>query len=206
MVSTRDGDYAVEQRKDMERTDEEIVALVNGGQSEVFGELYQRHYAFVRNIVAKLIWDRPNDIEDLVQECFMKVFSNLSKFRGEAKFKTWLHTCATNIVLMDYRMVKNRPLFRANPFEVEDEDGNVSVVDVAITDSSFARTDAKRDLALVFGKMKGQRLTAVRLRYLDEYNIEESAQIMGKTIPAMKSLTHTGMGRAKKIAAELSGS
>lgn len=65
------------------------------GNSESFRQLYHRHQHRVRSILYQL-YD-PSCLDDLVQEVFLRAWKGLPKFRGTAKFSTWLYRIAWNV-------------------------------------------------------------------------------------------------------------
>ena len=76
-------------------TDEELVLLARQGDTSAFDQLVVRHQAAVyRATLAAL--RVPEDAEDVAQEAFLRAWSTLTRFRGEASFKTWLLTIAWN--------------------------------------------------------------------------------------------------------------
>jgi RNA polymerase sigma-70 factor (ECF subfamily) len=87
-------------------TDEELVLLARQGETSAFDQLVVRHQAAVyRAALAAL--RVPEDAEDVAQEAFVKAWSTLRRFRGEASFKTWLLTIAWNRALNRRRMRMN---------------------------------------------------------------------------------------------------
>ena len=87
-------------------TDEELVLLARQGDTSAFDELVIRHQAAVyRAALAAL--RVPEDAEDAAQEAFVKAWSSLGRFRGEASFKTWLLTIAWNRAINRRRMRMN---------------------------------------------------------------------------------------------------
>ena len=84
-------------------TDEELVLLARQGETSAFDQLVVRHQAAVyRAALAAL--RVPEDAEDVAQEAFVKAWSTLRRFRGEASFKTWLLTIAWNRAINRRRM------------------------------------------------------------------------------------------------------
>ena len=76
-------------------TDEELVLLARQGDTSAFDQLVIRHQAALyRAALAAL--RVPQDAEDVSQEAFVRAWSTLERFRGEASFKTWLLTIAWN--------------------------------------------------------------------------------------------------------------
>src|SRR5580693_1694947 len=77
-------------------TDEaQIIASILGGNTHQFHDLIRPHERSVY-IMALSLLQNEADAEDAAQEAFLKAFRNLAKFRGEAKFGTWLVSIALN--------------------------------------------------------------------------------------------------------------
>jgi RNA polymerase sigma-70 factor (ECF subfamily) len=76
-------------------TDDELVALARDGQPAAFDELVARHQAAAyRAALAAL--RNPEDAEEVTQDAFVRAWSNLARFRGDAAFRTWLLTIVWN--------------------------------------------------------------------------------------------------------------
>src|ERR1044072_6431219 len=82
-----------------------LLAAKRGDDSE-FEELVSRYDRNVLRIAQHITQNR-EDAEDVVQEAFLKAYSNLSKFQEQSKFYTWLVRIAVNEALMKLR--KRRP-------------------------------------------------------------------------------------------------
>jgi RNA polymerase sigma-70 factor (ECF subfamily) len=85
-----------------ERTDIELVKLAKGEDFGAFEELVNRHNARIYSLLYRLVRSR-EDAEDLLQRTFLSAFENLSSFREEASFRTWITRIATNFALMKFR-------------------------------------------------------------------------------------------------------
>src|SRR5258708_29997496 len=89
------------------RTNEaELIKSVCGGEREAFYELV-RPYERMIYATAISVVKNPADAEDVAQEAVLKAFSNLSSFRAESKFSTWLVQITYNEARMKLR--KARP-------------------------------------------------------------------------------------------------
>lgn len=76
-----------------------------------FNLLYKKHERYVRSVVRSYV-QNPEDIKDLEQDVWLKVYMNLHHYRGESSFKTWLYSIACNICLS----------FKSNQVSTEDFD------------------------------------------------------------------------------------
>jgi RNA polymerase sigma-70 factor (ECF subfamily) len=87
-------------------TDEELVLLARQGETSAFDQLVVRYQAVVYRAALTAL-RVPEDAEDVAQEAFVKAWSTLRRFRGEASFKTWLLTIVWNRAINRRRMRMN---------------------------------------------------------------------------------------------------
>jgi len=73
------------------------VEFAVNGDTQAFERLYRRHVAKV-NSLARWLLSR-DDVDDVIQDVFIRVWQKLDTFRGNAAFSTWLHRLATNVIL-----------------------------------------------------------------------------------------------------------
>ena len=76
--------------------DMQLILMAKGGDESAFGKLYALHQNRVRAIVGRYVQHR-DEVDDLMQVVFMKVFQSLRHFRGESAFTTWLTRIAVNV-------------------------------------------------------------------------------------------------------------
>jgi RNA polymerase sigma-70 factor (ECF subfamily) len=88
-------------RRDPEQTagDAEAAdaALAASGDGRAFERLYRARVARVHSLVRRMIG--PEHADDVTQDVFIRAWTKLSTFRGEAAFGTWLHRLAVNVIL-----------------------------------------------------------------------------------------------------------
>ncbi len=73
------------------------VALAASGDGRAFERLYRAHVARVHSLARRMI--SPEVADDVTQDVFVRAWSKLATFRGEAAFGTWLHRLAINVIL-----------------------------------------------------------------------------------------------------------
>jgi RNA polymerase sigma-70 factor (ECF subfamily) len=79
-------------------SDADLVALVQGGDATAFRGLVERFQGRIYAHVYGMIRNR-EEARDLTQETFVKAYRNLSTFRGESSFTTWLYRIASNVTI-----------------------------------------------------------------------------------------------------------
>jgi RNA polymerase sigma-70 factor (ECF subfamily) len=92
------------------REPDELVLRAQRGDTQAFTELFRRHRSTVAAIGYRMLGPSA-DLDDVVQEVFLQVHRSLPDFRGQAKFSTWLHRVAVNVVLMTRRRARSRPSY-----------------------------------------------------------------------------------------------
>jgi RNA polymerase sigma-70 factor (ECF subfamily) len=90
------------------RVEERLIRDAQGGDHRAFAELVQLHRQLVTRLVFRLLGHAP-DVEDVVQDVFVHVYRSIGRFRGEARFTTWLHRLTVNVVRMHLRRGRSRP-------------------------------------------------------------------------------------------------
>src|SRR5437667_9370017 len=86
----------------LERSEAELIARVKGGDVEAFYEMV-RPYERAVFLAALSLVKNDADAEEVAQEAILKAFKNLSRFRHEAKFSTWLIQISINEAKMKLR-------------------------------------------------------------------------------------------------------
>lgn len=105
----------------MDPLQEECVRRAQAGDRRAFAHLFRQHRSIVVAVAYRMLGPG-GDLDDVVQEVFLQVYRSLPAFRGQAKFSTWLHRIAVNVVLMQRRRARSRPVLRFEERPVEREE------------------------------------------------------------------------------------
>lgn len=89
----------------MERTDYELVVECLNGNKDAFSEIVSRYKRLIYSVAYKFSKDN-DEVNDLAQEAFIKIYRSLSKYDSQYKFSTWCVKVATNICLDHVRRKK----------------------------------------------------------------------------------------------------
>ena len=95
--------------KDISQTDEQIAASVQKGQKEAFGILMDRYERKLFSYGRKFLTGQDN-IEDVVQEVFIKTYRNIKSFDTSQKFSPWIYRIAHNTFVNALRKNAKSPL------------------------------------------------------------------------------------------------
>jgi RNA polymerase sigma-70 factor (ECF subfamily) len=83
----------------MKFSDEQLMLLFGQGQSSAFEELFYRYDRRLFNFVARMTRWQGADVQDMVQEIFVRLVNGAASYKPSAKFSTWLYRVATNCCL-----------------------------------------------------------------------------------------------------------
>ena len=89
-------------------TDNKLVARTLNGDVGAFNDLVVRWETSLYRFVVRYLGDS-EEARDVCQEAFLKAYSNLDRFRGQAKFSSWLYQIALNQCRTQFRRKKSRP-------------------------------------------------------------------------------------------------
>ncbi len=155
-----------------------------------FSFLVNQHQKLVVHITGRLI-QRQDELEDICQEVFMKVYQNLGKYRNECKLSTWIATIAYNTSINYLRKFKKGD-------EVNPDDSAVLRNLTDIETSDYERADLHRYIREQIELLPVNYRTVLTLYHLEEFSYQEIEQITGMPEGTVKSY----LFRAKAILKE----
>jgi RNA polymerase sigma-70 factor (ECF subfamily) len=170
-------------------TDEmSLVHAAKAGDLEAFSQLVNR---YDRNVfrIAQHITHNEEDAQDVVQDAFLKAYRNLDRFQENSKFYTWLVRIAVNEALMKLRKRRNDRTVSLDE-DLETEEGSMprEVADWSPNPEQLYGQSELGDILkkTVQGLSPGFRTVFV-LRDVEGLSTEETAEMLGLSIPAVKS-------------------
>ena len=165
-----------------------LVRAAKHGDVSAFEQLVKRYDRNVFRIANHITHSR-EDAEDVVQEAFLKAYSNLEKFQEQSKFYTWLVRIAVNEALMKLR--KRRPeRFVSLDEDVKTEDDSLprEVADWSPNPEQLYNQEELRDiLSRTIQGLPPTFRTVFVLRDVEGLSTEETAEALELSVPAVKS-------------------
>jgi RNA polymerase sigma-70 factor (ECF subfamily) len=170
-----------------EYTDNELVEL-SKNDPDVFGELVSRYQDRLFRYVRRISYFPSEDIEDIVQETFIKVYRSLNAFDGDLKFSTWVYQIARNTMIDAIRKKQSRP----QTVSFEDDD----MLKLLRSDIDIQTTMEVQDQLKIMREsinaMPYVYKEVMVLRFLEEKSYEEIMDIVQKPKGTVAALINRG--------------
>ncbi len=187
------------------RDESRIIAAVVSGESHLFHELIRPYERSVYMMALSLL-KNPADAEDVAQEAFLKAYRNLSHFRGEAKFGTWVISIALNEARSRLRRAKTLPTESLD--EPADGGGEVSPALLRdwreIPSEALDRKEMRQVIQDAIGALPPIYREIFLLRDVEELSITEAAAALQITAASVKVRLHRArMMLQKNLAPQL---
>ncbi|MGO9566555.1 MAG: sigma-70 family RNA polymerase sigma factor [Desulfomonilaceae bacterium] len=181
--------------------DRDIVERCVRGDREAFDILVEKYYKKIYNLAYRFVGDS-EEASDLAQEVFTAAYQHLKKFRGDAKFSTWLFQIATNRGKNRFKYLKRRGYY-ANRGQANGEDERESL-ERAIPDLTtnpetiLASKQIQKIVQDAINDLDPDHKEIVILRDIEGFSYEEIAQMLGLPEGTTKSRLH----RARMVVKE----
>ncbi|MDH7500455.1 MAG: sigma-70 family RNA polymerase sigma factor [candidate division NC10 bacterium] len=172
------------------RSDSELVKLAKEEDYIAFEELVNRHSGRIYSLLQRLLGNR-EDAEDLLQQTFLSAFQNLSRFREESSFRTWITRIATNFALMKFRKEgKAQVVSLDGPQNYSDEGIPLprEIADWSVNPAEvLERKELVEILEAAIAKLPQIYRAVFLLRDLEGLSNQEVAGMMDLSVSAVKS-------------------
>jgi len=170
----------------MQKTDAEIIQATIDGDAGAFSTLVERYSRDVYGF-AFFMARNESDAEDIAQETFVKVWKNLTKFKPEQKFKSWLLAITRNTTI-DYIRKRRHVIFS----DFDDEEGSNALIETLadeekLADEVASLAESAGQTAKAVKKLPLIYRTVIALRYDNGLSFEEISKILEKPVNTVKS-------------------
>ncbi|QDQ87979.1 RNA polymerase sigma factor RpoE [Alcaligenaceae bacterium SJ-26] len=168
--------------------DNELVVRVQRGDKAAFDLLVLKYQRKIMRLVSRMVRDQA-EVEDVVQEAFIKAYRALPQFRGDSAFYTWLYRIAINTARNWLSAAGRRP---SAPSAIETEDGETfdetdNLTDISTPESVLASRQVAAAVNEAIETLPDELRTAIVLREIEGMSYEDIAQSMGCPIGTVRS-------------------
>ena len=184
-----------------EPSDSELIAKVLKGDASSFEPLVLKYQPRVF-ATARRYARRESEVEDIVQEVFLKAFQKLSSFRGEAPFEQWLMRLAVRTC---YDFLRGHQRNREMAFtEISEPEEDWLERFVAEPTGAAETADAARQLVnKVLDQLSPANKLIITLLEIEDRSVKEISKLTGWSVPLVKVRAFRARAEMKKILARI---
>lgn len=183
----------------MELSDSQIIERTLGGEPEAFNMLVRRWERQIYGLTLRML-GRDEEAKDATQETFLSAYRNLSKFRGEAKFSSWIYRIALNICNTKLRgRVKG-----TISIEEQREDGGIEIAaDLDDLGDNIQQQQVTRHVRRALQAIPAEMRQVIIMKEYEGLKFSEIAEILGIPVSTVKTRMYTGLAELRKRLAHL---
>jgi len=170
----------------------ELVLRCQYGEREAFDLLIARYQRYVFNLIYQHLWN-VEDIDDVAQEVFLRIFKFIRKYRGNASLESWIYKIVLNYCRTHVRRRSALSrLFAPLPVASQEDDQSFEILDT-LPDATYdpAKTIEQRklvqDILQAVHSLPEIYRNILIMREVNELSYEEIAEILGISIGTVKS-------------------
>ncbi len=165
-------------------TDQEVLKFASGGDSEAFGELYDRYVSRIYNYIYYRTGNQ-HDAEDLTARVFSRAMRHIGNYQDRGlPISAWLYRIAHNLVANWHRDNSRRK-------EIPLDDGYAVLRQSGQhPERLLEKNEEQEELLQVIRCLPAERQQLIVLKFVEHLPNAEIGRIMGRTEGAVKSLYH----------------
>lgn len=173
--------------------DQDILELLRNGddRSIPFKLIFERYHKKVYWHTRRMIIDH-EDANDITQNIFIKIWSGISSFKGDAKLSSWIFRITANETI---NFIKSKKLRAALSFQ----DFESSLSNKLSDQTVFNGTEIERRLQKAILSLPAKQRQVFLLRYYEEMPYEKMSEVLNTSVGALKSSYHHASAKVEKI-------
>jgi len=179
-----------------------FVRRLQANEDAAYDELVRTYSASIFHVAYRMLGESA-EASDVVQEIFLKVFRNISGFKGEAALKTWIFKIAFSEILNRLRWWKRRHRFTTVSLD-DQPNGNGTGPGHSLASSSptpeqvLQSKEQETAIQQALGRLSREHRSIIVLRDIEGFSYNEIADVLGVSIGTVKSRLARARGDLKK--------
>lgn len=167
--------------------DDVLVKDAIGGDENAYKKLVDKYERALYFHILKMIKDR-EQVEDLVQETFVKAFDNLNTYSTNYAFSTWLYRIATNHTIDYLRKKKLKTLSIDEPMKTKDGEMEMQLPDESAgTDRNIIKKQRQKIVQKAIKELPKKYRLVIEMRHMEEKSYQEIADVLDLPLGTVKA-------------------
>lgn len=182
----------------MIQMDARLAKMAKNGDRGAFAQLVDLYKDKIYHLAYRMTGNA-QDAEDVVQETFLRVYSNLEKYDDQQKFSTWIYRIATNLCID--RLRKRRATYSLDA-EMNDGESNdwysMLPSNEETPENQLVLSETQTQIRESIDALPEKYKSIVILRYLQDLSLQEISDILKMPITTIKTRLHRGREYLRK--------
>lgn len=177
-----------------------LMARIAQGDQRAMEELITKYKDAIYATASRML-NQSAEAEDIAQQLFIRVWKHAPAYDPLQKFSTWMFTILRNLVFNELRRNRRRPTISTD--SIEEENGITLSVDNAPTpDQSTLNAELEHAVDAALQSLAPNAQMAMQMIRFQQSSYQEIAQVLGISMPAVKSLIFRARNELKAALAE----
>jgi RNA polymerase sigma-70 factor (ECF subfamily) len=181
-------------RSVLELSDTQIIKRTLDGEPEAFSMLVRRWERQIYCLTLRML-GRDEEAKDATQETFLSAYRNLSKFRGEAKFSSWIYRIALNVCNTKLR---SRSKSTISLDEQRETTGFELAADINDLSEGIQQEQVAGHVRRALNGLPSEMRQVIIMKEYEGLKFSEIAEILGIPISTVKTRMYTGLNELRK--------
>src|SRR5690554_34133 len=163
---------------------------IRQGFADLVAAYSERLYWQIRKMVLS-----HDDANDILQDVFVKAWTNLENFRGDAKLSTWLYRIAINESITFLNKKRNQ-----SNISIDEDDS--FLINTLESDTYFDGDEAQLLLQKALLTLPEKQRLVFQMKYFEDMKYDEISDILGTSVGALKASYHHAVKKVEKFLSE----
>jgi RNA polymerase sigma-70 factor (ECF subfamily) len=171
------------------KSDAYSLDALKAGDRLAFARLVDDYSGKIYRLARKILTDE-RDVEDVLQETFIKVYQKIATFEGRSQLATWIYRIAVNEALTILRKKDPEAISLEQGFEMDDESDDSTPVEImdwcCLPENDLLSTEARLHIDLAIRKLSPALRAVFLLRDVEGLSVRETAEALNLSEPTVK--------------------
>jgi len=156
-----------------------------------FGKVIEHYSSPLYWQIRRMVIDH-DDANDVLQNTFLKAWTSIDNFRGDARLSTWLYKIAINESISFINKKKT-----LNQISIDDDDS--FLVNTLESDTWFDGDEVQTQLQRAIASLPTKQRLVFNMHYYDEMKYEDMSEILGTSVGALKASYHHAVKKIEQF-------
>lgn len=179
--------------------EQRLIEQAKNGNESAFIQLVERYKDKIFYLGLRMLRSA-QDAEDIAQETFLRVYTNLDRFDVKHQFSTWIYRIASNLCID--RIRKKKPRFSLDEPIANDEGGqdwySLQAGDEPTPEQTLLSLETRTEVLEALEQVPPQYKAAIVLRYFHDLSLAEIGEVLSLPVTTVKTRLHRGREALRK--------